>query len=368
MEIKVVLGSLFGDEGKGATVQWLCKQAINEGKKPLVIRYSGGSQAGHTVYHDAVKHVCSSFGSGVLLGIPTFYSSVSDTLVDPISVYNEFKVLVDKGITPLLPDARFATVVTPYDILANWNDSKNIQDGTCGKGIYKTLYRSNHSQFFHLYDNPEKILQRASSFYNLKRNKSFDHLFLKSFDFIRKNANYINTSDYDVLIYEGTQGLLLDSEKGFKPNVTATPVGIPEELISLNNGNNIEIYLVTRTYLTRHGNGYNPKLYLTISDPFETNKLDEFQGEFKTGVLDIDLLNRAYDRHCLDNYKFNYNLVITHIDKFTDKYQYILDGALNEVKANVKNIINPIYNNLYLSINNIFYSDNPYSEFKLYEY
>ena len=33
MEIKIVLGHTFGDEGKGVTVQWLCKKAIEEGKK-----------------------------------------------------------------------------------------------------------------------------------------------------------------------------------------------------------------------------------------------------------------------------------------------------------------------------------------------
>ena len=40
--ISIVLGSLFGDEGKGNSVQWLCKKALIDGKKPLVIRFSGG--------------------------------------------------------------------------------------------------------------------------------------------------------------------------------------------------------------------------------------------------------------------------------------------------------------------------------------
>lgn len=38
-EVKIVLGSAFGDEGKGVTVQYLCKEAIDKGKKPLVIRF-----------------------------------------------------------------------------------------------------------------------------------------------------------------------------------------------------------------------------------------------------------------------------------------------------------------------------------------
>lgn len=48
MEVKIVLGYTFGDEGKGVIVQWLCKKAIEEGKRPIVVRFSGGPQAAHT--------------------------------------------------------------------------------------------------------------------------------------------------------------------------------------------------------------------------------------------------------------------------------------------------------------------------------
>ena len=68
---KIVLGSLFGDEGKGATVQFLCKKEIDKGIIPLVIRFSGGPQAGHRVLHNGISHVCSLTGSGVLLNCPT---------------------------------------------------------------------------------------------------------------------------------------------------------------------------------------------------------------------------------------------------------------------------------------------------------
>ena len=85
---QIVLGSLFGDEGKGNVVQWLCMNSY----KPLVIRFSGGPQAGHRVVYKGKSHVCSSWGSGVLLGVPTcLYKEV---FIDPICIYNEYKVLV----------------------------------------------------------------------------------------------------------------------------------------------------------------------------------------------------------------------------------------------------------------------------------
>lgn len=86
LEVHIVLGSTFGDEGKGVTTQWLAKRAIGEGKKPCVIRFSGGPQAGHTIINDGVKHICSSFGSGVLLGVPTYIAGGCNTFIDPISM------------------------------------------------------------------------------------------------------------------------------------------------------------------------------------------------------------------------------------------------------------------------------------------
>ena len=81
-KIKIVIGSTFGDEGKGNVVQWLCKQALDVGKKVAVVRYSGGPQAAHTIYCNGIKHICSSYGAGVLLNIPTILSS--SVLIDPI--------------------------------------------------------------------------------------------------------------------------------------------------------------------------------------------------------------------------------------------------------------------------------------------
>ena len=54
---QIVLGSLFGDEGKGNVVQWLCMNSY----KPLVARFSGGPQAGHRVVYKGKSHVCSSW-------------------------------------------------------------------------------------------------------------------------------------------------------------------------------------------------------------------------------------------------------------------------------------------------------------------
>ena len=96
LEVKVVIGSTFGDEGKGNVVQWLCKQALAEGKKVAVCRYSGGPQAAHTIYHNGIEHICSTYGSGVLLGVPTYLTN--GVLVDPIPARRDNHILYSKGI------------------------------------------------------------------------------------------------------------------------------------------------------------------------------------------------------------------------------------------------------------------------------
>lgn len=328
MEVKIVLGHTFGDEGKGVTVQWLCKKAIEEGKKPLVVRFSGGPQAAHTIFNGGTEHICSSFGSGVLLGVPTLLTG--DVFIDPISMKNEYDALVSKGVTPTLIRG-FNRIITPYDIIAGRSDNKVLSDGTCGRGIYPTFKRYQGDFMHHMgvpMIDPDIILALAANHYGLERDKEYDDMFRRAYLWMQTETTVLFPSmldEYDVWIYEGSQGLLLDMDNGFYPNVTPSRVGLNGILDS--DLQDAEVYLVTRTYTTRHGNGYEPKVPcpFDLSDKHETNVTNEFQGNFKTGALEVGLLNRAYERHCIDNYVRKYNmslnLVITHMDVIDGKFE-----------------------------------------------
>ena len=90
-----VIGANAGDEGKGNIVSYLVSQVEN----PLVIRFNGGAQAGHTVVSpEGVRHVFSHFGSGTLAGAPTYLSKYF--VVNPILFNREYDVLLEKGIAP----------------------------------------------------------------------------------------------------------------------------------------------------------------------------------------------------------------------------------------------------------------------------
>ena len=311
--VQIVLGTFFGDEGKGSTVQWLADS------DSLVVRFSGGPQCGHRVIYNGVEHVCSLVGSGVLKGVATYLHK--DVYIDPISLYNELMYLkLQNGITPKIyvhPDCR---IITPYDILQDYGDNKVKQDGTCGCGIHATFVRSKKCliTFKQAMENSYSILNKFHH-RHVELDASFVNscIALSEMVTIKKDA-YL---DYEHVILEGSQGLLLDMDNGFMPNCTPSRVGlngVPEELLE-----DAEVFLVMRSYLTRHGNGYDPKnedyLRKVYNIPEEPTNLDTgHQGKFKVGLFDLSLLQSALERHCLDNYARMYNIkfnaVVTHMD------------------------------------------------------
>lgn len=358
MKTQIVLGTFFGDEGKGSTVQWLCKEAIDRGDKPLVIRFSGGSQAGHRIVCNGIDHVCSSFGSGVLLGVPTFLNK--NVMIDPISTKIEFEQLQKKGITPVLYVHPELSIITHYDVAANQSDKKVISDGSCGEGIYHTFLRGKSNQklsFRAACGDPKMSLRMVRSYYNADLDWEMDKKFIEAVEWLREFAKitYLPPVGYDCCIFEGSQGLLLDMDYGFMPNCTPSRVGLngmPETYLK-----NAEVFMVMRPYLTRHGNGYKPARadmvleYFSIDEP--TNRDDGFQGVFKRGLFEESLLRRVFDRHHLDNWKNWYDLtingVVTHLDcqiedcipffdKFLEYVRYREDAFLRMLSGYFDNV------------------------------
>lgn len=391
--VKIVIGSLFGDEGKGVTVQWLCKQAIDEGKTVCVIRYCGGPQAAHTVTNNGIEHICSSYGSGTLLGVPTYY--IQGSLIDPICAYNEYKVLKEKMTeVPLLNISDYVECITPYDVIANRNDANTLKDGTCGKGVWATKKRHQSKDYFLYtfsqflqYRYKEKQFQSVCDYYGCERDYDLEEMYVeactKKFYKVWKARNLLldEIKSYDVIIFESTQGLLLDAKDGFFPNVTATPVGVESPLGFIEHyGLEVkpEVYLVTRTYLTRHGNGYIPKIPSTydLSGKHETNVFNEYQGSFKVGQLERRLFERAVDRHRLDYIDkkglADFNLVVTHMDVaikngffemynglFTERADLTQDCGFDSAMIMLSGCFDICFKNIY-------YNDSPESNLKLF--
>lgn len=387
MEIKIVLGYTFGDEGKGATVQWLCKQAIKEGKKPLVVRFSGGPQAGHNIYDGEIHHTCSTYGAGVLCGAETIMAGNFNTYFDPISANIERKKLLELGLKKeqiKLQVGIKTMVITPYDVFDNMQNKKNLQDGSCGKGIYSTYKRTMAKHWLPMSyykstatgfgtEKPETLLKLAREYYHAEPVKEYEDMFIESLNEMYKNAKFtaeIPTEGNIVLIFEGSQGLLLDADAGLYPNVTPSLVGL--NALHQNYLQNAEVYLVTRSYTTRHGNGFDPCMPLPLPEMFykdDNNVKNEFQGEFKVGGLELGLLRMAEHRHCLDNnqkrFNIKFNLVVTHLDKVVDSFVYAdeRDCFQRIGKPSPKQVCEAIAKESILDFDNMYYSVNNQSDF-----
>ena len=82
MSINAIVGGQWGDEGKGKIVDLLSKDSN------IVMRYQGGSNAGHTVYHNNKKIVLHQIPTGVLREISTCILG-NGMVVDPVGFREE---------------------------------------------------------------------------------------------------------------------------------------------------------------------------------------------------------------------------------------------------------------------------------------
>lgn len=337
MANKAVIGLGYGDEGKGLFTDYLCAQSA----KPLVIRFSGGQQAGHTVVRNGIRHVFSNFGAGTLNGAPSYFSKFCT--IDPVGIVNELSVLLNKGIKPLLFIDIHCPVTTPYDIHYN---QKNNKHGSCGVGVGATFNREEHyysltfGDLFYPWVLTTK-LQLIKDFYSDYQDVDVNN-FLECCDIITHSC-YIQQTDsfpdnnYSDFIFEGSQGLLLDKNYGFFPHVTRANTG-SQNILRLLDGE-LDVYLITRAYQTRHGDGplSNELLPHNIQkNPNETNITNAYQGILRYALLDVSLLEYAINKDDYLRRTANKSLVITCLDHIENEYRFTYQNSIIYCKNEVE--------------------------------
>jgi adenylosuccinate synthase len=355
MKNKVIIGIGFGDEGKGLFTDYICSKS----KNPLVIRFSGGHQVGHTVVYKNIRHMFSNFGSGSLRGIPTYWSKFCT--FEPVGFLKELKVLQCQGIIPFIFLDERCPITTPYDIKENQNRENKNYHGSIGVGFGTTIERENNyysltfNDIFYREVFYEK-LRNISTYY--KKQINLDG-FIDAIEKIKISKSIIQKrfgipKGYTDHVYEGNQGLMLDRSYGFFPNVTRSDIGINN--IKHFTKKKLEIYLVTRAYQTRHGNGYmtNETLPHNIKiNPNESNKTNKYQGNFRRSILDVSLLEYAINKDEYIRFHNNKNLVITCLDHIQDEYRFTYNGNIiycdneNNFIENISKILK--INNVYIS-------------------
>ena len=286
----LVLGTQWGDEGKGKFVDLLTEQAS------LVVRFQGGHNAGHTliigeektvlhlvpsgILHD---HVTCAIGHGVVLAPDAFFKEVDDLVERGISVENR---LVVSGGCPL---------IMPYHIALDQAREKaagKSKIGTTGRGIgpaYEDKAGRRALRVHDLFDlNTEELREKLQSIVDF-HNTTFAHHGEELIDvdlmleFAQTYAARLEPFVRDVpaliesfrasaksVLFEGAQGTLLDVDQGTYPFVTSSNTVSGSACTGSGVGPSAITYVlgVAKAYTTRVGAG-----------PFPTELFDEVGAE-----------------------------------------------------------------------------------------
>ena len=286
----VVIGSQWGDEGKGKITDYFACKA------DMVVRYQGGNNAGHSVMFNGKKYSLQSIPSGIF-NPATVNVMANGMVVNPVSVVAELQKLHDQGIKDYqLYISDRAAMVMPWhsDLDGAYECLKGGKlIGTTKKGIgpaYSDKYSRLGLRMGDLLE-PEYFAERLKGALEVK-NRELEMLGLPVYDFQKVYDQYMELAkilghritDTSALInkylreadkkilFEGAQGLMLCIDHGTYPYVTSStpssasvPVGAGISPKWIDN-----VLGVAKAYCTRVGEG-----------PFPTELHDETAHEIR---------------------------------------------------------------------------------------
>jgi len=280
MSTVVVVGVQWGDEGKGKVVDLLAREA------DIIVRFQGGSNAGHTLVVGGKKTVVRLIPSGVLHSGKVCVIA-NGVVVDPETLVEEIDTLQQQGClsdASLLKISETAHLIMPYHKaidIARERLRGEGKIGTTGRGIgptYEDKMARAGLRFVDLLDDEifsEKLarsLQEKNSYLSLILKETpleYQQILDNYLRFRDRLAPYVtNTSLYlhheimrgRKVLFEGAQGTMLDIDHGTYPYVTSsntvagavcTGAGIAPQQI---NG----VIGISKAYTTRVGSGPFP--------------------------------------------------------------------------------------------------------------
>ena len=275
----VVVGSQWGDEGKGKIVDWLSSEA------DIVVRFQGGHNAGHTLVIDGVTYKLRLLPSGIVRKnkISVIGNGV---VVDPWALLNEIKEIKSKGIDVNINNlilSESANLILPFhremDELREDSAGK-AKIGTTRRGIGpayedKVGRRSIRVMDLSSESNLDSRLEAALTHHNAVRKGLGKKIFKK--DQLKKDLLKIapeilkfsqpvwkKLDEYKSkgkkILFEGAQGILLDVDHGTYPFVTSSNTVASAAATGTGFGINTINYVlgITKAYTTRVGAGPFP--------------------------------------------------------------------------------------------------------------
>ena len=275
----VVVGSQWGDEGKGKIVDWLSNRA------DVVVRFQGGHNAGHTLVIDGVTYKLSLLPSGIVR--PGKLSVIGNgVVVDPQALLGEMDKIRAQGVEITPENLRIAenvTLILPIhpklDAAAEALRGKE-KIGTTGRGIGPSYEDKVARRAIRLCDLADEELLRAKVRAMLTHHNALlrasemdemteDEVVQPLLDVAPKLLPYAAPvwrllhqarEDGKKILYEGAQGIMLDVDYGTYPYVTSSNTlagsaaagsGSPSQSLGF-------ILGITKAYTTRVGSGPFP--------------------------------------------------------------------------------------------------------------
>ena len=282
MRNTLLVGAQWGDEGKGKIVDFLSREA------DVVVRYQGGSNAGHTIEIGPERYVLHLIPSGILYPDKTCVIG-NGLVIDPIALVSEIQDLAKRGVMSAgrLHVSDRAHAVLPYHKAldsALENSAKSAKIGTTQRGIgpaYSDKACRTGLRMGDLLskDLPAMIAERVEAKNRVLAGMGMDQLDSRTvLNQIREAAEFLRPFIGDTVallngalkagrsvLFEGAQGTMLDIDFGTYPFVTSSnPTsggacvgsGVPPRAVE-------RVVGVIKAYTTRVGEG-----------PFPTELLD----------------------------------------------------------------------------------------------
>ena len=225
MKIDVVLGLQYGDEGKGK----VCHSLLKDGLYTHVIRFNGGGNAGHTIYHDGKKLITHLIPSGVFFGVKSIIGP--GCVVDVEKLFREIDYLEDNGIKTdgLLFISKNAHIITDDQLAEDGTDTAIGTTRTGNGPCYRDKYNRKGVRAEEIPMLEPYLIDMYEEFYE------------------------VDNSDFKILA-EGAQAFGLDIDWSDYPYVTSSHCGVGSVL---NNGFNHrhinKVYGIIKAYETYVG-------------------------------------------------------------------------------------------------------------------
>lgn len=359
---RAVVGSAYGDEGKGLMTDFLAAR----GGVSLVARTNGGSQAGHTVQTpDGRRHVFHHVASGALAGVPTHLSQFF--VSHPMFFMREIEQLAALGANTRVSVDPRGLLTLPYDVVINQAVEEargGARHGSCGVGFGEAVERNLQEGFKLPVGDLARGLEHVRSILDAVRFEWVPERLRRlgvedmpaylpeilASDRVRErfiddclafwNAVHIRNDGRlpDGVLFEGAQGLQLDQDYGAFPHVTRSSTGLRNMVAVAQEAGigEIDVVYMTRAYATRHGAGpfaYEDadKSWLSMVDP--TNEPNPWQGTIRSAPVDLDAMCDAISHDLTHAAGLEVQAVvgISCVDQVADRLDVGFGGRLQKI-------------------------------------